>query len=49
MVLRVLPLGALALGIGCGVLVGELAVGTALGVGAGLVLESARIAADRAP
>jgi hypothetical protein len=48
MALRLLPLGALALGIGGGVLVGEPAVGTALGIGAGLVLEAALIAGDRA-
>ena len=45
---RLVALGVVALGIGGGLLIGEPAMGTALGVTAGLVLEAALIAGDRA-
>ena len=46
--LRLLPLAVVVLGIGGGVLTGEGAMGTALGLTAALVLEAALIAGERA-
>jgi len=49
MVERLLALGIVVLGIGGGVLSGEPAMGTALGLAAGLVIEAALIAGDHVP